>query len=116
MSFRSGQSILQGFIFSATAVASLLGPGLLMTGAAGAIGAIAASNSGGVVWSPGWYMGYDRRIEIRCKVASTLEEQNTDSGITEKRVGDGGILQFYLVEVCPSKCGRESKGRCAHCS
>lgn len=108
--------MLQGFLFSGAVVMSLLKRSLITTGAAGAIGAIAASNLGGVVWSPNWYMGYNRRVEIRSKVVSTYEKHDKESDITEMRVGNGDILQFYLLEVCPSRCGRESKGVCAHCT
>lgn len=109
-------NVLHGFLFSGAVVISLLVPTLVATGAAGAIGAIAATNDGGVIWSPNWYTGYDRRVEIRSIVVSTYEKPDNGSGMSEKRDGNGGKLQFYLVEVCPSGCKRESNGVCAHCS
>ncbi|CAG7734839.1 unnamed protein product [Allacma fusca] len=113
--YSTGKSVLTGVLFSGTTILSLLRPGLL-TGAAGAVGGVAASNDGGVVWSPGWYLGYDRRVEIRSKVVAIPQIDDPSSGISERRItGEGGILQFYLIEVCPSGCGRESRGRCPHC-
>lgn len=103
ISFSSARTISECCVLTAVAACSALQPGLTS-----AVGDISISSiAGRRIYSPGWYMGYGRRVEIRCKRMPALERTNDESGI---------MKAFYLVEVCPSGCGRESKGMCSQCS